>query len=150
MSLPNDGLRRGELKLVPVLALRTVRVCVFESIIFVFFLPFLLAKPRHVEVFSGPPLASGYMPQSGSHQHQRTVAIRKRTYHSRTTPNLTHDSFQRIVRPNPYPMLAWEGHVAERLADQLRSLRSSLALRNSNLRFAELANNLLRCVLLAS
>ena len=54
----------------------------------------------HVHVSSRTPLGSGNVPESRRGQHQGTITIWEATYDTATPTDLSHEAFQRIVRPD--------------------------------------------------
>ena len=83
------------------------------------FVALMLREPRHVEVLSRAPAGAGHVTQPSRHEHQRTAAVGEGAHDARPPADLPHDPLQRIVGADPRPVLAWEGHVAERLGHAL-------------------------------
>lgn len=65
----------------------------------------------------------GNVAQSSCCQHQGGLPIRKNSDDSRPSPDLAHQSFQRIVGPDAAPMCLRETVVAECLRDTLTNFR---------------------------
>ena len=62
----------------------------------------------HVHVFFVAPLRSGNMAKSGTHQHQRRVAVREGSNHPCAAANLSVQSLDHVVGTNPGPVLKLE------------------------------------------
>jgi len=60
----------------------------------------------HLQVAFGAPLCCGNLSQPGSDKHQCRVPVWKRTDHSRSSTNLPHQPFQRVVGPPPVDVAA--------------------------------------------
>lgn len=67
------------------------------SLISKFFLP-------HTQAALGSPFLTCHIPQTGAHQHQRSVAIRKASHDSRSAANCTVQASQGIVCPHMPPV----------------------------------------------
>ena len=75
----------------------------------------LVLQPLHVQVSSCAPTRAGHVPEPGRTEHQGRVAVGKAPHNSRSSTDLTHDALQRVVGPNPPPVLHREPHVTHRL-----------------------------------
>ncbi len=69
----------------------------------------------HVHVAFCSPLGPGYMPQSGTYQHQGALSIRESPYRLRPALYLPVEPFDGIVGPDPCPVLGRKVHVGEGL-----------------------------------
>ena len=68
----------------------------------------------HIHVLLVAPLSAGHMAQSGTDQHQRRVTIRESSHHTGAAANLTVESFNYIVGPDPSPVLRGKITVGQR------------------------------------
>ena len=68
-------------------------------------------KVIHIHVASGSPLGSGYMAQSGTYEHQSTLAVRKSADCFGSAFDLSIQPFNGIIGPDSGSVLRWKVHV---------------------------------------
>jgi len=80
----------------------------------------------HLQIAFGSPSSRGDVSQTGRHQHQWRVAVRKRSHDARSSANLPVEPFQRVVGADAPPVFRRHGVITQRLIntgfDDLRSL----------------------------
>ena len=71
----------------------------------------------HVHVALGSPISSGYVPETGTDEHEGAVSIRESSDGSGPALDFTIESFKRVIRSDPRPVLARKVHKGKCLLD---------------------------------
>lgn len=67
-----------------------------------------LREVIHLQVALFTPFRAGHVPQTSSDQHERRLAIRERSHHSRSSPDFLHQPFHRVIGPETAPVFRRE------------------------------------------
>ena len=73
----------------------------------------------HIHIASGSPTGCCYMTQSGTYEHQGTLLVGKSADCFCTAFNLTVKTLNRIIGPNPGPMLRRKIHIGQGFFDSI-------------------------------
>lgn len=89
-------------------------------------------QPVHLQVAFGSPLGSCHMPKPCCHQHQRTLSIGKGAHYTRSSSDLPHQPFQRVIGAKAAPVfgghcVVGQGFIDAGFDDLCSSCQSHLA-----------------------
>ena len=83
---------------------------------------FWFEKMIHIHIASGSPAGCHYMTQFGTYEHQGALAVRKSTDRFCTTFSLTVETLNRVIGPDPGPMLRRKIHIGQGFLDSVLHL----------------------------